>query len=329
MYASSKTSSYSQKQRKLRCCVLENAQIVLATLSSSAIGDLQHLQGRIKRVIVDEAGQAVEPSTLIPLSNQSEQLVLIGDPAQLPPTVISQVAVEYNYGQSLFERLQLAGHPTHLLDTQYRCHPSISGFVSKQFYGGKLKNGKNVLKQDYKLPCHKLASLGPLVFYNVRGRESRIKTSMSYVNENEGRFVARIYHEIRLTRGCSSIGIGIITPYSAQLQLLRTNLRDAVRSDSQLELNTVDGYQGREFDVIILSLVRSANHGYTKNSLGFLRSSRRLNVALSRARYSLLVVGDQQLLSSSSMWSSFLAHVESHGSLLDVRGGSESEFSFY
>ena len=304
---------------------------MLTTLSSSAARELEYLQGRIKRVIVDEAGQAVEPSVLIPLQRATEQLVLIGDPAQLPPTVLSDAAVKHNYAQSLFERLQLAGHPAHLLDTQYRCHPSISTFVSKQFYNGQLKNGKNVLEANYRIPCHARPSLGPLVFYSIQGRESRSTTTMSCFNEREARFVARIYNEIRSSTGCAEIGIGIITPYSAQLDLLRHTLRGEMRRDSRLELNTVDGYQGREFDVIILSLVRSANSSESvasQTSLGFLRSDRRLNVALSRARYSLLVVGDKRLLAKSKLWNNFLLHVEAEGRSFEVGSGLAADFRF-
>jgi len=325
----SRCTNKGQLRAELRESVLENAHIVFVTLSSSALRQIIELGSKFKFevAIVDEAAQATEPSILVPLQHGVEHCVLVGDPKQLPATILSDRVQSCFYQQSMFERLQTAGHPSYLLDTQYRCHPLISSFPSREFYGSRLKDGPNVRKPDYLLPCKEqgIAAFAPLTFLNVAvGRETR--GNMSYRNEYEAALALNIYETLRQrvnAPGMERVGIGIITPYREQLELLRSLFRaKSYLKDPLLDLNTVDGYQGREFDVIIFSCVRAAayeegNLG-KRVSIGFLNDARRLNVAVTRAKFMLVVLGQEQALSSSKMWRAFMHHIKSTGVSIPV-----------
>lgn len=118
--------------------ILEEADIVGATLAFSGSSTFTRLSCKFDVVVVDEAAQAVEPSTLIPLINGARRVYLVGDPNQLPATVLSARASDYNYSKSLFKRLMTAGYPVYMMNVQYRMHPAISEFPSQEFYGGRL-----------------------------------------------------------------------------------------------------------------------------------------------------------------------------------------------
>lgn len=324
--------SQSAMRAKLRDSVLEQSQIFFVTLSSSALRQIQELRTRYRFevVVVDEAAQATEPSVLIPLQHHVDHCVLVGDPKQLPATVISDAAANHFLQQSLFERLQNAGHPSYLLDTQYRCHPLISAFPSQEFYEGRLKDGENVQgdQKPYEIPgVSRFSVFMPLTFLNVPGgRESRGENSFS--NQQEATLALNLYETLRFVLRkdglTDDVGIGIITPYREQFDLLRHKFKD-YRKDPLLQLNTVDGFQGREFDVIILSCVRAGEinpysyNGRSKRpSIGFVKDARRLNVAVTRAKYVLIVIGQEHSLRSSTLWSRFLDHVHTTGSYRNV-----------
>ncbi|GBG26048.1 Regulator of nonsense transcripts 1-like [Hondaea fermentalgiana] len=328
-------TSPASMRAKLRESVMEQAQIFFVTLSSSALRQIQELRTRFRFevVVVDEAAQATEPSVLVPLQHHVDHCVLVGDPKQLPATVVSDRAASHYLQQSLFERLQTAGHPSYLLDTQYRCHPKISAFPSREFYAGRLKDGPNVLEPDYETPgIARFSVFNPLTFLNVsRARQS--SSGDSFRNEDEAVLALNLYETLRFVLKkdelTGDVGIGIITPYREQLELLRSKFKD-YRSDENLQLNTVDGFQGREFDVIILSCVRSsevARHGpyghassskAKRPSIGFVKDARRLNVAVTRAKFCLIVIGQDRTLRVSPLWARFLDHVHGTGSFLEV-----------
>lgn len=159
-------------RRELSALLLASADVVLTTTSSAALASLSDAVSECGAsfdiVLIDEATQAVEPSALIPLRHGAAQLVLLGDPCQLPPTLLSADAAAAGYDASLFQRLQGSGHPVCLLDTQYRCHPTLSAFPSAYMYGGRLKDHASLAGPKRCLPLHASPAFGPLRFYDVR-----------------------------------------------------------------------------------------------------------------------------------------------------------------
>jgi len=176
------TTSLSSSREGSRMRILSEAEVVCCTLTGSGVDYLAKVQNGFRTVVVDEAAQAVELATLIPLQYGCKKCILVGDPNQLPATVISRVSKRYGYERSLFERLQTCGARVTMLDTQYRMHPDICRFPSKQFYGGKLKSSDSTLQRE----MQKL--LPPFIFYGVMsGREGTSGGSYSKVNMVEVR----------------------------------------------------------------------------------------------------------------------------------------------
>ncbi|KAH9249683.1 hypothetical protein BASA81_012652 [Batrachochytrium salamandrivorans] len=275
----------------MRALILTQSNLVFSTLSqcgSPAICEIAPKHVRFQACVIDEAAQCVEPSVLVPLSLGVERCIMVGDPKQLPATVLSETAAKANYEQSMFERLQLAGHSVHLLDTQYRCRPEMSSFSSVQFYQSRLKDGF--------------------------GKQRRTSGGYSLTNEEEAIVCLGVYREIRHTS--KQAQVAVISPYKDQLLLLQS--RFGKLADANLEFNTVDGFQGREVDVVIFSCVRSMESDGEEDKkgggIGFLADARRLNVAVTRAKYNLFLVGNYTVLKSSSgLWSKLLDHVKQRG----------------
>lgn len=186
-------------RQNLRLKVLNEAQVVCCTLSASGHDVISRIDGDFEMVIIDEACQAIELSALIPLQYGCKRTVLVGDPNQLPPTVISQMAVTFAYEQSLFQRLQkIDPSAVQLLSLQYRMHPDISAFPSSYFYGGKLANGPNVMIENTR-PWHGTFNnlLGPFRFLDVPGQEqlrtfSSGKQGNSMMNELEAKITTSL-----------------------------------------------------------------------------------------------------------------------------------------
>ncbi|KAL9691011.1 hypothetical protein QQ045_011428 [Rhodiola kirilowii] len=279
----------------IRAQILDEAAIVFSTLGFSGAAFSKQSQS-FDVVIIDEAAQAVEPSTLVPLSNGCKQVFLIGDPEQLPATVISPIAVKFGYGKSLFKRFQSAGYEVKMLQTQYRMHPEIRSFPSKEFYHDALKDADDIGIQT-KRPWHRYQCFGPFCFFDIhQGVESERSGKGSWVNEDEVEFVINLHEKLvsRYTELKSSSRLAIISPYKHQVRLLRERFKEKYKSDSSkiVDINTVDGFQGREKDVAIFSCVRANKDG----RIGFLSDSRRMNVGITRARSSILVVGSASTL---------------------------------
>ncbi|XP_078440958.1 P-loop containing nucleoside triphosphate hydrolases superfamily protein [Wolffia australiana] len=290
---------------QIRASILDESAIVFSTLSFSGSA----LFGRMKRVfdvvIIDEAAQAVEPATLVPLAHGCKQVFLVGDPVQLPATVISPAAEKFGYGTSLFKRFQEAGYPVQMLKTQYRMHPEIRSFPSKEFYNGSLEDGELVERQT-KRPWHVYRCFGPFSFLHVSGTESQPSGSGSWVNEEEVDFILLLYH--RLVNAYpelrSSSQLAVISPYRHQVRLLQDRFKAQFGKQAQefVDINTVDGFQGREKDLVIFSCVRS-NVG---KGIGFVSDFRRMNVGITRARSSVLVVGSATTLMQDEHWSNLI-----------------------
>ncbi|GFR51045.1 hypothetical protein Agub_g13209, partial [Astrephomene gubernaculifera] len=285
---------------RMRVAILDEANIVCSTLSFAGSSVFYRLSRKFDVVVIDEAAQAVEPSTLVPLVMGCKQVYLVGDPVQLPATVISTRAVEQGYDCSLFKRLQTAGYPVRVLDTQYRMHPDIAAFPSSEFYSGRLLNGEGVLEET-RQPWHSQPAFGPFAFYDVAGRESTPPGGASIMNKAEAHMVLVVYRELvhaypQLRRTAS---VAVISPYKAQVKLLRDSFRTALGEEAArlVDINTIDGFQGREKDICIFSAVRSPvapKKGGRRPGIGFVADERRVNVGLTRARCSLIVIGNMR-----------------------------------
>jgi senataxin len=264
-------------------------------------------------VIVDEAAQALEPSALIPLQLNVDRCILVGDPQQLPATVTSRKADENLFARSLFERLQASGHSASLLTVQYRMHPSIRAFPSQHFYDGKLKD---CASEDRHAPWHADCRFAPFVFYDIRGdddpdvRQDLRPGGTSRSNSVEAKAcVALLGALTRLMEregGLMQKRIAVMSPYRRQCSDIRYRLSASGLQD--VEVSSVDAFQGREMDVSVLSCVRSGRGG-----LGFVADVRRLNVALTRAKCSLLILGDADTLSQNEHWAALITHARSAG----------------
>eukprot|EP00917_Polyrhabdina_sp_WS-2016_P029262 GHVP01062371.1.p1 GENE.GHVP01062371.1~~GHVP01062371.1.p1 ORF type:complete len:723 (+),score=128.86 GHVP01062371.1:386-2554(+) len=298
--------------------------IYFGTLASFSSTFLKGNKPIIDLVIVDEASTATEPSLLIPLQYGCSRLILVGDHKQLPPSINSLKNEKHGLKRSFFERFaEIHGEP-HLLNVQYRMHPVISRYISKRFYENKIKDSITLL--DTCTPPEvgrwwQDSRMKPLVFFDVRGTERQDEYGLSYSNEIEANFILEKLKFLKDKIGNEGISkIGIITPYEAQKELLRKKLSffkavdvtEESRETNILEIGTVDGFQGREKDFIIISCVRS-------NTLGFLKDRRRLNVAISRARLNVWAIGHFGALSRDSNWKELARHAAMTESALVAR----------
>ncbi|OMO79958.1 putative helicase MAGATAMA 3 [Corchorus capsularis] len=311
----------------IRAAVLDEAVIVFSTLSFSGSSVLTKMNSGFDVVIIDEAAQAVEPATLVPLASGCKQVFLIGDPVQLPATVISPIAEKFGYGTSLFQRFQRAGYPVKMLKTQYRMHPEIRSFPSKEFYNEALEDGSHVMQQTSRR-WHKYRCFGPFCFFDIHeGKESQPSGSGSWVNMDEIEFVLVMYHKLitMYPELKSSSQFAIISPYRHQVKLLQERFQDTfgVESKKLVDIGTIDGFQGREKDVVIFSCVRANKD----RGIGFVSDFRRMNVGITRAKSSVLVVGSASTLRNDEHWNSLVESAEKRDCFFKVSKPYASYFN--
>ncbi|GAA5849474.1 hypothetical protein JCM5353_006863 [Sporobolomyces roseus] len=306
------------EQRKMRIKILSEADVICSTLSGAGHDYMSQLPFDFETVIIDEAAQSIELSSLIPLKYGCTKCILVGDPLQLPPTVISSVAARGGYDRSLFVRVMQRGpQAVHLLSIQYRMHPNISAFPSAAFYQSRLTDGPN-MDQKTLATWHNNALFPPYAFYHVSGMETAGRHH-SWTNPQEAQTALAIYD--RLSKEYSTIDfayrIGIVTPYKGQVGELKKVFRQRYGEEilSRISFNTVDGFQGQEKDIIILSCVRG---GSADKGVGFLADTRRMNVALTRARSSIWILGDSNKLRSNQYWSNLVGDAETRGLFRNV-----------
>jgi regulator of nonsense transcripts 1 len=247
----------------------------------------------------------------------AKQVVLVGDHCQLGPVVMDKAAARAGLGQSLFERLVLLGARPHRLQVQYRMHPALSEFPSDAFYEGSLQNGVGAAERSAPGVAFPWPAPGrPMMFYTQLGQEEISPSGTSYLNRTEAATVEKLVTTL-MRGGVTPDQIGVITPYEGQrahtvTTMLRVGpLRQALYS--ALEVASVDSFQGREKDYIILTCVRSNEH----QGIGFLSDPRRLNVALTRARLGLIILGNPRVLSKSGLWNSLLVHFREASALVE------------
>jgi len=293
--------------------ILSKAQIVCATATGL---DRDRLEGKyFDWCIMDEASQSTEPAAWIPIQ-YAQRIVFAGDHFQLPPTVISSEAIKGGFGISLMERLLTDIGPSisRRLNVQYRMHNDIMNFSSDVFYENSLQADESVraaLLTDLPTVTSSPLTDCPVHFIDTAGASYDEETEPngdSRLNPLEAELVVKKINEL-LEAGVSAEMIAVISPYSAQVRLLREML-----SKSEIEIDSVDGFQGREKEAVIVSLVRSNQEG----EVGFLADTRRMNVALTRARRKLIVIGDSATITSHGFYQRMVKYFESIGAYHSV-----------
>jgi len=291
---------------------LDGAMVILSTLTaidSTILGRRQ-----FDLCVIDEAGQSTEPAAWIPIT-RCHKLVLAGDHQQLPPTILSRTAERQGFGISLLERLARRDGNTiaRRLDVQYRMNAEIMEFSSAEFYDGDLQ-------ADGSVADHLLSGLAgamgdellqtAVTFIDTAGAgydDVQPIDSRSRSNPEEAMVVVKKVNQL-LAANVAADNIAVITPYSAQVQILREQLPAAV------EIGSVDGFQGREKEAVIISLVRSN----VKGEVGFLAETRRMNVALTRARRKLIVIGDSATITSDPFYGRLIDYFDTIGAYHSV-----------
>jgi len=288
--------------------ILAGADIVIGTNCMSGSDLMQNQYFDI--AVIDEGSQQVEPSSLIPLM-KARRFVMAGDDQQLPPTIINPKAMELQ--KTLFARLKAqAPWNVKMLEVQYRMNDQILAYPKSQFYESRLVSDASVAQRSLLdlIPHESLTTSGyltpafPVIFTDTslegeEALESRNEKSSSYENLHEAVHVQKVIEEC-FKFGLLSEHIGVIAPYQAQVRLLTRLI-----GETGVEINSVDGFQGREKEVIIISFVR-AN---PEHNLGFLKDLRRLNVAITRAKRKLIIIAHGETLKAHPVYESWLNQI--------------------
>ncbi|XP_056167478.1 helicase SEN1-like isoform X2 [Syzygium oleosum] len=275
----------------------------------------------VSLLVIDEAAQLKECESMIPLQLRGvRHAILVGDECQLPAMVESKLSSKAGFGRSLFERLVSLGRPRHLLNIQYRMHPAISRFPTSTFYKNQIRNGPNVTSESYKKCYLPSPMFGPYSFINIsNGSEEGGDDGHSLRNHVEVGVVSMILRN--LYGACKSSGedlsVGVISPYSAQVAAIQKNIGKRYENIKGFtaKVRSVDGFQGGEEDIIIVSTVRSNPRGF----IGFVSDTKRTNVTITRARYSLWILGNERTLTrSKSVWGALVHDAKSRGCFFSI-----------
>lgn len=302
--------------------IMGRAKVICATttFNESLLGER-----RFDICVIDEACQSTEPGCWVPLL-RCDRLVLAGDHHQLPPTVLSIPAAREGFAKSMMEReMELYGSDvSRMLTVQYRMHRKIMDFSSQQFYDGELVAHESVIEHlltdldEVNSANPKFGGVAapdsdplseafinePVTFIDTAGagwEEELEPEGLSKRNPQEANLILKKAYSL-IDAGLDPKDIAIIAPYAAQVRLIRSQSKYET-----LEIGTVDGFQGREKEAVLITLVRSNN----ENEIGFLADRRRMNVALTRARRKLVVIGDSATLGIDDFYKSFFEYVES------------------
>lgn len=310
--------------------ILKSVDVVCATTVGA--GDELLAELTFPVAVVDEATQSTEPGALIPVT-KALTAVLVGDSKQLPPTVVSRAAADAGLQVSLFERMERLGINVCLLDQQYRMHPKIAEFPSMAFYASKVTSVPTPKDRPLVSGLHWPVSNVPVAFIEIAASESRAPDGKSLYNTQEARAAIALVKKLIDSGDLAGLGdIGIISPYAAQVRVLqeeyakvfpsargnqRRNYLDYNEEDKmdELEIRSVDGFQGREKEMIILCTVRSNANG----EIGFVGDPRRLNVGITRAKRGLVVLGNRRTLSVSDVWRDWFAWVDKNKCTVDEK----------
>lgn len=306
-------SRATELEVRINAELFQEARVIACTLTGAANRVLDGM--KFTTLFIDEAAQALEAACWIPIRKVS-RVIFAGDHQQLPPTVKSIAALKAGLGKTLMERIvENKPEVVTLLQVQYRMNDQIMQFSSREFYGGKLQTAPEIKYRgilDYD---------NPMSWYNTDDLPEEIESKEEFVGESFGRInkaeaeltlqhLELYYGRIGKQRILDErIDVGIISPYRAQVQLLRRMIkkREFFKPYRHLiSVNTVDGFQGQERDVIILSLVRSNDEG----QIGFLRDLRRMNVAITRARMKLFILGSVDTLTKHPFYKRLYEYIQ-------------------
>lgn len=300
--------------------IFQKTQVIASTLVGASNKALKGINFPV--VFIDEAGQGLEAATWIPIL-KAEKVVMAGDHCQLPPTIKSYEAAKNGLSETLFEKvIKRQPQASVMLKLQYRMPAKIMGFSSKYFYRNELEAAENT-KSHFLLDDEPV-----LTFIDTAGSgysDHQELESLSTLNLQEARFTLQYLESLIKRIGIANLkmkewNIGLISPYRAQVRKFQEFIFESfefpnLRSFSELlTINSIDGFQGQERDIIVISLVRSNETG----EIGFLSDTRRMNVALTRAKRKLVVIGDSATLSSNPFYESFLDYVDKNGSYHSV-----------
>ena len=283
--------------------ILSEATVVCTTLIGCANATIS--QWEFNTVIIDEGSQALEAESWVAMM-KGRRTIIAGDHQQLPPTVKSSEALALGLNETVIDRMSNVLDASFLLDTQYRMNHQILSFSNKHFYEGKLVSADFVAKRS--LPNDDEI----ITFIDTSGcgfEEEKVAQERSLANSGEYLILREHLLSIR-EKLSQQTTIGIISPYARQVAHIREEVgKDEWLKTLPIRVNTIDGFQGQEEDVIYISLVRSNEDG----QIGFLKDYRRLNVALTRARLKLVIIGDMSTLGHDAMYMDLANHVETHG----------------
>eukprot|EP00761_Pharyngomonas_kirbyi_P009747 gb/GECH01009765.1/.p1 GENE.gb/GECH01009765.1/~~gb/GECH01009765.1/.p1 ORF type:complete len:861 (+),score=178.79 gb/GECH01009765.1/:1-2583(+) len=314
-------SEIRQIETRVKKDILNSSNIICSTLSTASLSDPVVQNIRFDLVCIDEACQAIEPLSLIPLVFfHAKHCVMTGDPNQLPATLISSHASSAGLDRSLMERLIRAKFPTIMLNIQYRMHPDISRFPVSYFYENKLNDDPST---EYRATEY-CETLGPYAFLDcITGKEKKKHNSLH--NTYEANLVSLLCQGVINNFGSDrdkkrvSSQIVVLTPYRKQLSTIKNHLKRQEKYCQYLpaiQVYTIDGFQGNESEIIILSCVRSSN----QRGIGFVQDVRRMNVALTRAQHQLIVLGNSETLSKNKAWSDLIEDSKIRGCYHVVSG---------
>ncbi|XP_021528158.2 3'-5' exoribonuclease HELZ2 [Aotus nancymaae] len=304
---------------------LDRHEVIVCTCSCAASASLKTLD--VRQILVDEAGMATEPETLIPLVQfpQAEKVVLLGDHKQLRPVVKDERLQNLGLDRSLFERYH---GDAHMLDTQYRMHEGICAFPSMAFYKSRLKTWQG-LRRPPSVLGHAGKESCPVIFGHVQGHERRLLVSTDEGNENskanleEVAEVVRITKQLTLGRTVEPQDLAVLTPYNAQAsEISKALLREGVAG---VVVSSITKSQGSEWRYVLVSTVRTCaksnldqrpTKSWLKKFLGFVVDPNQVNVAFTRAQEGLCLIGDHLLLRCCPLWHSLLDFCEAQQSLV-------------
>jgi ATP-dependent RNA/DNA helicase IGHMBP2 len=273
--------------------LFREADVILGT--PIGLYDAKLRQLKFTTLIIDEAGQCIEPLAwcIFPLA---DKYVLAGDHLQLPPTILSNEATQLGFNQSILEKCISSISNIHLLNTQYRMRQSIAGFSSQYFYNDELLTAEHLQNENKHVTFIDTAGSG---FNETHGKDGS-----SLQNEGELRIVQKILE----TENLDPLLTAFISPYAGQVAAAKEIL------PKQMRISTIDSFQGQEKETIILSLVRSNDDCV----IGFLKDYRRMNVAITRAKEQLFVIGDSATMGGDAFYNAFLTYVENFGNYRTV-----------
>ncbi|SHE68486.1 DNA helicase, putative [Marinitoga hydrogenitolerans DSM 16785] len=290
--------------------IISESDVIVSTNSSAGIEELEEI--KFDTIVIDEGSQATEPSCYIPIVH-GKKIIMGGDHKQLPPTILNNKAKKV-LSRTLFEKLiNLYPENSSILTIQYRMNEAIMQFSNNKFYNGILKSHKTVknktlnIKANYfEYPYNEILDKTPIVFVDTslvpEKFEVMKKGSTSKYNPFEAKIIIRIANILNNEK----IDFGVISPYNDQVKFLKEKIEGTV--------NTVDGFQGKEKDVIIFSLTRSNEEGL----IGFLTDERRLNVAITRAKRKLIIIGNIKTIEKYTLFKEFIEYIKTNGKIITL-----------